>query len=57
MDIHSAEGWPGLSLGNICQNYYQRLRHGLQQTGQDDNEEGIAQKKTVWASHFITTEC
>lgn len=43
IDIRSGEGWLGLSLGNICQNYYQSLRHGLQQTGQDVNEEGIVE--------------
>lgn len=32
---------PGLSLGNICQNYYQRLHYVLQQTGQDGNGERL----------------
>lgn len=45
IDILSAEGWPGLSLGNICQNYYWRQRHSLQQTGQDVNEEGIVEER------------
>lgn len=56
IDIRSTEVWPGLSLGNICQKYYRRLRHGLRQTGQDANEEGIVERN-LRASHMIKTEC